>query len=89
MPKFKKKPITIDAVQFDGNYPSSELLFLGLNHEKIVSIGKYDKNLRTLIIHTLEGDHTASSGDWIIKGVKGELYPCKPDIFALTYEKLS
>src|SRR5438105_4286987 len=39
-----------------------------------------------LVIHTLEGDMTAQEGDWIIKGVKGEFYPCKPDIFAATYE---
>jgi hypothetical protein len=41
----------------------------------------------TLIIHTLEGDHRADPGDWIIKGVKGEEYPCKPDIFDATYER--
>lgn len=40
----------------------------------------------TMIIPTLEGDHTASPGDWIIRGVKGELYPCKPDIFSMTCE---
>ena len=40
----------------------------------------------TLVIPTLEGDMTASPGDWIIKGIEGELYPCKPDIFAATYE---
>jgi hypothetical protein len=39
-----------------------------------------------LIIPTLEGDHTAITGDWIIKGIKGEFYPCKPDIFEKTYE---
>lgn len=41
---------------------------------------------REMIIHTLEGDHHASVGDYIITGVKGEQYPCKPDIFAKTYE---
>ena len=41
---------------------------------------------RRLTIHTLEGTHLVSWGDWIIRGVKGELYPCKPDVFALTYE---
>jgi hypothetical protein len=39
-----------------------------------------------LVIHTLEGNHYAGIGDWIIKGVKGEFYPCKPDIFAATYD---
>lgn len=41
-----------------------------------------------LVIHTLEGDMLADYGDWIIKGVKGEFYPCKPDIFEATYEKV-
>ena len=47
----------------------------------------YDKS--EIIIHTLERDMTASIGDWIIKGVKGEVYPCKPDIFEATYEEVS
>jgi hypothetical protein len=42
---------------------------------------------RSLSIRTLEGDHTASMGDWVIKGIKGEFYPCKPDIFEMTYEE--
>lgn len=41
-----------------------------------------------LVVQTLEGDHRADAGDWIIKGVKGEFYPCKPDIFEATYEKV-
>ena len=40
-------------------------------------------------VPTLEGDHIASPGDWIIRGVKGELYPCKPDIFAMTYDPVN
>ncbi|KEH89135.1 sugar ABC transporter substrate-binding protein [Clostridium novyi A str. BKT29909] len=51
----------------------------------IVEAYKTDKEV---IIHTLEGDMKANVGDWIIKGVKGELYPCKPDIFEKTYESI-
>ena len=51
----------------------------------IVEAYKSDKNL---IIHTLEGDMKASKGDWIITGIKGEQYPCKPDIFEKTYEPI-
>ena len=53
-----------------------------------VIIRKYDdeKALLSIVIRTLEGDHLVKVGDWIIKGVKNELYPCKPDIFKMTYE---
>ena len=81
MPKFTKKPVTIEAVQY-GPYsaPSFELLeHLGTANFRISE----DEGL---IIETLEGDMRADIGDWIIKGVKGEFYPCKPDIFAATYE---
>jgi hypothetical protein len=60
MPKFRKKPVVIDAVRHDGPDP--------------------------LPIVTLEGTLLAQPGDWIITGVQGEKYPCKPDIFAATYE---
>lgn len=53
--------------------------------KKTVIIEAYQTD-RKMVIHTLEGDHHASVGDWIITGVKGEQYPCKPDIFDKTYE---
>jgi len=79
--KFKKKPVVIDAIQWKGNN-LSEIAALGGARE-------YGQDFlgEDLIIHTLEGNMTASKGDWIIKGVKGELYPCKPDIFEETYER--
>lgn len=81
MRKFRKKPIVIVAMQFDGT-PHSILKFTGLGEN-----GQYVFwNNEKLIIRTLEGDMTADTGDWIIRGVKGELYPCKPDIFEATYE---
>ena len=77
--KFRKKPIEIEAIQY-GPYTVPTLavvLFLGY-HPQVTDEG--------IIISTLEGDMLARRGDWIIKGVKGEFYPCKPDIFAATYD---
>jgi hypothetical protein len=87
MPFFRKKPVVIEAREFTGanGYDimrwvhegrpdaAQAIVFRGYSHD-------------TLAIRTLEGTHTVSPGDWIIKGVKGEFYPCKPDIFAATYE---
>jgi hypothetical protein len=76
--KFRKKPVVIDAVQWTGDNRSEILEWVGVSAVWGSSSG--------LTIRTLEGDHNASIGDWIIRGVKGEFYPCKPDIFAMTYE---
>lgn len=77
MPEYRKKPVVIEAVQYDGSFP---LPFLdGAEQVYKAPDGK-------LAIDTLEGTMTADLGDWIIRGVKGELYPCKPDIFEATYE---
>lgn len=77
--KYRKKPVTIEAIQWLGTNLSEIDDFVG---ESITNKGT------TLIIHTLEGDMEASIGDYIIKGVKGEFYPCKPDIFLATYEEV-
>ena len=59
----------------------------GRNHRSVrQDFERHPDNEDALLIHTLEGDHRADIGDWIIRGVKGEFYPCKPEIFALTYE---
>ena len=87
MPKFRKKPVVIEAIQFvldaDDIHRDIANWAFNLNPEHGLIIGGS-------IIHipTLEGVMTASSGDWIIQGVQGELYPCKPDIFEQTYEKV-
>lgn len=80
--KFRKKPIEIEAIKW---VPCESVLmklcdFMG---GKVTT----DANMR-IEIETLEGKIYASSGDWIIKGVKGEFYPCKPDIFEATYEQI-
>lgn len=79
MPFFTKKPVTIEAVQWIGSNPSEILEFCQ-------GSASYDRNYSEMTIYTLEGKHIASLGDWIIRGVKGEHYPCKPDIFAATYD---
>ena len=80
-----KKPVEIEAVQFSRNNWNEILLFTN-NTAHTLSIEKRIDGIATCIIPTLEGEHIAKEGDWIIKGVKGEFYPCKPDIFAMTYE---
>lgn len=76
--KYKKKPVVIEAVQFTGKNGQEIANFMDCQFPALC-----DGNL---IIGTLEGCYEASPGDWIIKGVKGEFYPCKPDIFEATYE---
>ena len=78
--KYRKKPVTIEAIQWNGENLSEIDEFAESkvkNHESV------------LIIPTLEGDMYASLSDYIIKGVNGEFYPCKPDIFAKTYDEVT
>jgi hypothetical protein len=81
--KFRKKPVVVEAVQFPADGIRTQELsdFLGWQHD--------DDQYNWLTIETLEGDHKAMPGDWIIKGIKGEFYPCKPDIFEATYDAVS
>ena len=81
MAKFRKKPVVIEAEQFCPVpcAPDAKQMFMFWPVEK-------DERGIFLTIPTLEGDHRADIGDWIIRGVKGELYPCKPDIFEATYD---
>lgn len=81
--KFIKKPVVIEAIQFVGDDLSPFIKAWGSDFCRAVT-GQNTGS--TLTLFTLEGDHTASMGDWIIRGVKGEFYPCKPDIFEMTYE---
>ena len=77
--KFSKKPVVIEAVQWVGTNIDEVMEFLNWRN------ASYDDR-EGLRIHTLEGTHHATVADFIIKGVKGEFYPCKPDIFSATYE---
>jgi len=87
MTKYRKKPVVIDAFKWTGDIDqvfeptwmvealdSGVVWFLNAGTSRVL-----------LMIKTLEGTHRAERGDWIIQGVKGEIYPCKPDIFELTY----
>lgn len=83
--KFRKKPVVIEAIQFDGTNCFEILRFMGRGQDI------FDADLNNTdwpTINTLEGDMRTKPGDWIIKGVAGEFYPCKPDIFEQTYEKV-
>jgi hypothetical protein len=82
--KFRKKPVEIEAVKWDGNNVVEIQMFISNGSWHWIS----EKDGVTLYIATLEGKMKADIGDWIVKGVKGEFYPCKPDIFDATYEKI-
>jgi hypothetical protein len=85
MPKFRKKPVVIEAIQWNGNNNHEFSSFCPPGKLKFhFSIIKDDPN--NILIDTLDGEMKALPGDWIIKGVNGEFYPCKPDIFEKTYE---
>lgn len=81
MAKFRKKPVVIEAVQWSGNLKEC-VEFLGDSYGGHHAEDDYDE----IIVKTLEGRHIASNGDYLIRGVNGEHYPCKPDIFAKTYD---
>lgn len=88
MGQYRKKPVQITAYQFDGTvdgmnkirelFPNLETLFCEYDEAR--------NKVHHWKIETLEDGHMVSAGDFIIQGVKGEFYPCKPEIFALTYE---
>lgn len=102
MPRFVKKPVEIEAIQFKGWQNAEEIcrwappaIFVPAGYEHHLrrenehdrSNGHVLESARPfLIIVTLEGDMRADERDWIIRGVQGEFYPCKPDIFEQTYE---
>lgn len=86
MSKFRKRPVVIEAVQFNNDASSYVLIDWANNKRRKPDQALVRWENSTLKIPTLEGVMEASPGDWIICGVQGELYPCKPDIFAATYE---
>lgn len=78
MPRFRKKPVEIEAIQWTGDNLKELEIF---TDDEVCPLAE-----KRLLITTLEGEMKASLNDWIIKGVQGEFYPCKPDIFEATYE---
>ena len=86
MARFRKKPVVIDAALYDGNFRSLDCFSIKEVSHFIVS--KDSEGKQCIKIPTLEGEMIASIGDYIIRGVQGEYYPCKPDIFEMTYEMI-
>lgn len=92
MSTFRKKPVEIDAVEWDGTAEGATPIIdwiLGSDGAatfRAKGEDDYDMHSAGLYVHTLEGTMRASAGDWIIRGLQGEFYPCKPDIFEATYE---
>ena len=88
MAKYRKKPVVIEAVQFIDRPESIGELADFVNESCELKNAKDSKgyDIAELHIKTLEGVMIARDGDWVIKGIKGEFYPCKPDIFEATYE---
>ncbi len=83
--KYRKKPVVIDAIQWTGKNLLECQKFLGMSFSR----HQADRNpggKSEIVVLTLEGEHIASCGDYLIRGVKGEHYPCKPDVFEMTYE---
>jgi hypothetical protein len=82
MPFFTKKPVQIEARQYTGSAVDAAKLVDWI----LTKGGQAYSDDSSIVIATLEGDHRAHPGDWIIRGIKGEFYPCRADIFSLTYE---
>lgn len=87
MSHYRKKPVVVEARRFETNNEADDL-----NMDMLVGWitnngGKARHDKTDIYIETLEGEMRAECGDWIIKGVKGEFYPCKPDIFEATYDE--
>ena len=94
--KFRKKPVVVEAMQWDGSSKSIHEIADWAGYDEtsfairlpIVDIYEILTGVISVRIRTLEGNMSTAPGDWIIKGIKGELYPCKPDIFEATYEQV-
>lgn len=86
--KYVKRPVIIEAVQWTGKNKDEIVSFVSYNNCSFVKSNKAPFGYN-LVIFTLEGSYYASIGDYIIKGIKGEFYPCKPNIFEQTYERVN
>lgn len=93
--KFRKRPVVIDAIQWDGTNWADVAAFLGIEEGVTAETETRQLGYRTpgpgdepdaVIIPTLEGDMRADAGWWIIRGLANEYYPCRPDVFASSYE---
>ena len=93
--KFRKKPVVIEAVQWTGDNSTEIKLFVGKELKTSIPPHQMEfdytipNEVYTIIIPTLEGDMKAIKTDWIIRGINGEFYPCKKDIFEKTYDEVA
>ncbi len=83
MARFRKKPVEIDAVRWDGHEDTFDIILKWAAPDESRTFAMSDGYL---YIATLEGEMRADPGDWVIRGVEGEVYPCKPNIFVQTYD---
>ena len=90
MARFRKKPVVIDAFQWTGGPDQIEDPVWAIESMRNGSLRVVNSGTprAAIMIETLEGTMRAEQGDWIIRGIKGELYPCKPDIFVATYDAI-
>ena len=93
MPKYRKKPVVVEAVRWTGSNLEEIRNFVGSDLiEECMELFDIKRTLKEMLvdiaIDTLEGTMRVDYGDYIIKGIQGELYPCKPDIFLATYEEV-
>ena len=90
MPRFRKKPVEIEAIRFEIGWTDEHDLLRFGGEDNPFNYGAGPGDLLSWVeIDTLEGTMKVADGDYIIKGVKGEFYPCKPDIFEATYESVA
>ena len=91
MPKYRKKPVVIDAFKWTGDRDQTKdpvWIVEAIEKGEVTFIG-HRAGVVSMAVKTLEGVMVANPGDYIIQGVQGEIYPCKPDIFESTYEKVN
>ncbi|MBN3993860.1 MAG: hypothetical protein HWQ36_26100 [Nostoc sp. NMS2] len=87
MPQFRKKPVVIEAIQFNGLTSYLEIVeWMKSCGDTFALAGELKYSMPIMLLQTLEGTMAANPGDWIIRGVANEFYPCKPDIFDATYD---
>lgn len=86
MPKFRKLPVVIEAFQFTPAHKAQTALWPNWAIHELLYRYRDDRDGMSVFIRTLEGEMEVSENDYVIQGVNGEVYPCKPDIFEKTYE---
>jgi hypothetical protein len=82
MARYRKKPVVVDAWQFDGTWETAKDI---VSMDQRIGWSEGSDGTR-IVIDTLDGQMVALPGDWVIRGVKNEFYPCKPDVFVATYD---